>query len=454
MKKNDILQITLEDIEFPNKAYGFFNDTKIYVKNGIPLQKVNVQVIKKKHGNIEAKLIEVIEKSPLEQNPVCKHFEFCGGCTYQNLPYDRQLELKQNQVKRILSSLDIDYEYEFLEIEASPQQTEYRNKMEFSFGDEQKGGELSVGMRKQGSFYEVVNATECCIVDKDFRIILKAVLNYFRNSNSSFYHKGTHVGMLRYLIIRKSPKTQQIIVNLVTSSQIDKSISDFANLILGLNLNGEISGILHTVNDSVADVVRCDELKILYGKDYFMERILNLDFKVSAFSFFQTNSLGAEKLYSIVKQFLGDTNDKIVFDLYCGTGTISQIISDRCKKVIGIELIEEAVNVAVENAKLNKIENCEFIAGDVLKKVDEIHEKPDIIVLDPPRDGIHPKAIEKIIQFNADKIIYISCKPTSLVRDLNIFLNNEYRLEKVKCMDMFPHNFHVEVCVLMSRVEK
>jgi 23S rRNA (uracil-5-)-methyltransferase RumA len=333
-------------------------------------------------------------------------------------------------------------------IASSPNEKGYRNKMEFSFGDEEKGGELALGMRKRDSFYEVVNVANCQIVDSDYQMILTTVKDYFKAKGATFYHKNKHEGMLRHLVVRKSAKTGQILINLITSSQITVDISDFVATLCGLQLKGSIVGILHTINDSIADIVKADELRVLYGQDYFMEELLGLKFKVSVFSFFQTNSLGAERLYSIAREFVGETNDKVLFDLYCGTGTIAQIMSPTCKKVIGIELVEEAVEAAKENAKLNGITNCEFIAGDVLKKIDELDVKPDIIILDPPREGIHPKAIGKIIDFGAEKLIYVSCKPTSLARDLEVFEANGYKVEKVKCMDMFPGTVHVETVVL------
>ncbi len=453
MKKNDVIEFYIDEIKFPNKSIGMYEGTKIIVKDALPKQKVSAKIIKKIHGNIEAKVLNVLEKSPLEQYSKCPHFGSCGGCTYQNLPYSEQLNLKQSQVKNLLDETGIK-DYKFLDIVASPKQTEYRNKMEFSFGDEKKDGKLALGMRKKNSYYEVVNVNQCCIVDKDYRIILDSVLKYFINKKATFYHKSKHIGMLRHLVIRKSPKTKQILINLITSSQIDIDINGLPDMFLNLKLDGTIVGILHTINDSVSDVVKCDSLNILYGNDYYLEQLFNLKFKVSAFSFFQTNSLGAEKLYSIVKNFVGNEHNKIIFDLYCGTGTISQILSSNCKKVIGVEIVEEAILAAKENMKLNNIDNCEFIIGDVLKIIDNINQKPDIIILDPPRDGIHPKAINKIINCNAEKIIYISCKPTSLVRDLQIFQSQNYKIETIQCIDMFPSTYHVESVVLMSQVEK
>ena len=228
--------------------------------------------------------------------------------------------------------------------------------------------------------------------------------------------------------------------------------------LLSLDLNGMITGVLHTKNDSVADVVQSDETITLYGQDYFYEELLGLKFKISQFSFFQTNTLGAEVLYETAREYLGDIsdsgkNDKTVFDLYSGTGTIAQLLAPVCGKVIGVEIVEEAVEAAKENAKLNGLSNCEFIAGDVLKVIDDITEKPDFIVLDPPRDGIHPKALQKIIDYKVDRIVYISCKPTSLARDLEVLLESGYRMERVTAVDQFPGTVHVETVVLMSRVK-
>lgn len=450
MKKNDIIEVFINDIEFPNKSFGIYEGIKVYVKDTIPNQRVLAKIIKKRKTKIEAIVLKVLQKSNIEIESDCKHFGVCGGCTYRNLPYEEQLNLKQTQVKKLLDSANIK-DYEFLGIEPNPNPIGYRNKMEFSFGDTCKNGELALGMRKRNSYYEVENVFECKLVDEDYRIILKSILGYFKSKNATFYHKNNHTGMLRHLVVRKSYKTQQILINLITSSQIDIDISDFAELILNLDLKGKICGILHTINDSVADIVKCDKLKVLYGQNYFIEQILDLNFKISAFSFFQTNSLGAEKLYSIAIDFLGNTENKVIFDLYCGTGTISQIVAKKCKKVYGIEIVEEAVEAARQNALLNKIDNCEFIAGDVLTKVDELNQKPDIIILDPPRDGIHPKAIDKIINFNADKIVYISCKPTSLVRDLNIFESNGYKFNKIKILDEFSYTAHVECVIVINR---
>ena len=468
MKKGQLAEGIIDHIVFPNKGIAVTEEgEKAIVKNTIPGQKVSFRVNKNRKGKAEGRLLEILEKSPLEVESQCPHYADCGGCTYQTLPYEEQLKLKENQVRKLMSdAIGGACEYEWLGIKGSPKQYEYRNKMEFSFGDEYKDGPLALGQHKRGSFYDILTVTDCRIVDEDFRSILKATVEFFRERKMPFFHRLTHEGYLRHLLVRKATKTQEILVDLVTTTQYDtlqnervseeELLNQWKDMLVGLNLNGTIKGILRTKNDSVADVIRNDGTDILYGQDYFYEELLGLRFKISPFSFFQTNSLGAEVLYETAREFiLSDNADelkgKIVYDLYSGTGTIAQMLAPVAKEVVGVEIIEEAVESAKENAALNGLSNCKFLAGDVLKVLDTIEEKPDYIVLDPPRDGIHPKAIEKIIDYGVDKMIYISCKPTSLARDLEIFLARGYEVKKICCVDMFPNTVHVESVVLLSQ---
>ena len=454
MKKKDKIILEIADVNFPNKAYGYYEGEKVIVKNAVPGQKVQAQVFKKRGSGVEARLQEVIERSPMERETgMCSHYALCGGCTYQTMRHEEELRLKERQVKRLLENAGICVQ-SWEGIVPAPSETGYRNKCEFSFGDEEKDGDLALGMRKRMSYYEVVTLKDCNIVDADYLRIIEGTLQFFQERKVPFYHKARHDGSLRHLVVRKGAATGEILINLVTSSEVPFSVEEFKDMLLGLELDGSVCGILHSVNDGLADVVKSDEMRLLYGRDFFMEKLFDLEFKVSVYSFFQTNSAGAEKLYSIVKEFAGDVADKTVFDLYCGTGTIGQIMAEAgSKKVIGIELIEEAVVAANENAKRNHLENCTFLAGDVLKMVDELKERPDLIIVDPPRDGIHPKAIGKIIAFGAPEIVYVSCKPTSLARDLEIFQQEGYQVERVKLMDMFPRTVHVETVVLLSKGE-
>ena len=245
--------------------------------------------------------------------------------------------------------------------------------------------------------------------------------------------------------------TGEILVNLVTTSQEEYDLDPLKEALLALDLEGSIVGILHIINDSLSDVVKSDETRLLYGQDYFYEELLELRFKITPFSFFQPNSRGAEILYQTVREYIGDTKDKVVFDLYSGTGTIAQIAAAVAKQVIGVEIIPEAVEAAKENAAMNGITNCTFLADDVLKALDYITEKPDLIILDPPRDGVHPKALPKILDYGVERIVYISCKPSSLARDLAMFEAKGYRMEKCVAVDQFCQTVHVETVVLLSQ---
>ena len=452
MKKGQIFEGKIERIEFPNKGIAVIpgEEKNVIVKNTVEGQKVQFAVNKIKKGQAEGRLLEVLEKSPLETESPCPHFGNCGGCTYQNLPYENQLQMKDQQIKMMMDEA-VDGEYVWEGVKPSPMQNAYRNKMEFSFGDEYKDGPLALGMHKRGSFHDIVNVPECQIVDSDFRLILSSVLQFAQETGLPYYHRMRHVGFFRHLLVRKAVKTQEILVDLVTTTEYELEKEKFVEALNSLNLTGKLVGILHTRNDSLADVVKDEGTDILYGQDYFYEELLGLQFKITPFSFFQTNSLGAEVLYETARTYIGETKDKVIFDLYSGTGTIAQILAPVAKKVVGVEIVEEAVEAAKENAKKNGLDNCTFWAGDVLKVIDDLGEVPDLIVLDPPRDGVHPKALEKIIDFGVDKMVYIACKPTSLARDLEMLQGRGYKVERIACIDLFPGTVHVETVCLLSR---
>lgn len=552
MKKGQVYEATVERVDFPCKGIARTVDGPVTVKNSLPGQKIRLSVSKVRNGKAEGRLLEVMEKSPLETGHPCSHFGLCGGCSYLSLPYEEQLRIKEGQVKRLLDTcLDRQESgWRWEGIKGSPVVYGYRNKMEFSFGDEVKDGPLALGMHKRGSFYDVVTVEDCRIVDEDYRLILKTVLEYFSEYQAgdggiSYYHRMRHEGYLRHLLVRKASRTGEILVALVTTSQdpwgdcgapaaaaekgertVDRAepdtvadagrggvpegggriavqagsaadeaavsapeeagamplqkgatgegceeaerqlIEGFQEKLLDLERNGSLegrfAGILHIVNDSQADVVRSDRTDILYGQDYFYEELLGLRFKVSVFSFFQTNSYGAEVLYETARSYIGELGsgssdgvpDKVVYDLYSGTGTIAQLMAAAAGKVIGVEIVEEAVLAARKNAEDNGLRNCRFIAGDVLKVLEDIPERPDYIILDPPRDGIHPKALRKIISYGVDRILYISCKPTSLVRDLAVFLEHGYQVERAVAVDQFPWTGNIEVVSLLSKLGK
>ena len=572
MKKGDIVEGIIDEYSFPNKgsfihiednpqAEGGKIERKVTVKGTLPGQTVRARIKKKKEGKAEAVLLDTVKKSPLEtKKPMCNHFYSCGGCTYQTISYSNQLKLKEQMVKDVLKDV-IDFgsrekksegeEPEKKEngfvwegIFASPDQFRYRNKMEFTFGDEEKYGPLTLGLHRQYSSHDILGIDSCAIVSPTWNEILKYTQKFYRKLGVPHYNKKTHTGVLRNLVIRQSATDGSILVNLVTTTHhsIDENTRNIpwnekrsetvdelqlpqyvAGLLsIGepkpvgldaytshgyekintrkkivrdkkgklqrvngsfednvgsgefdtLSYNNKIVGVLYTECDTLADAIIPDSVTLLYGEDYLMEEVLGLKFKISPFSFFQTNTRGSEVLYSKAREYaleaiggknVTDNNGQqfddsetiktgVIYDLYSGTGTIAQLMAPVAGKVYGIEIVEEAVEAARENAKLNKLTNCEFIAGDVLKKLDEVEEKPDLIILDPPRDGVNPKALQKILSYGVENMVYISCKPTSLARDLEIFEANGYIPVKGCCVDMFPNTQHVEVVSLLQKM--
>ena len=473
MKKGQIRTGVVRNVKFPNRAMvvlepleGAADGEEICeVKGALPGQKVSVVVTKVRKGKGEGRLKEILEKSPVEtvgvENGGCPHFNICGGCSYISMPYEESLKIKENQVRELLEPV-LSKQQSVCQIEPirqSPVYYGYRNKMEFTFGDEVKDGPLALGMHKKGSFYDIVTVDGCRLVDDDYSAILRETLYYFEEKKTPFYHRYTHEGYLRHLLVRRASRTGEILAALVTTTQQEVDLESWKERLLSLPLNGKFAGILHITNDSMSDAVKCDSSEILYGRDYFYEELLGLKFRISTFSFFQTNTCGAEVLYETAREYVGSLvkeegkPDSIVYDLYSGTGTIAQLMAPVAKKVIGVEIVEEAVVAARENAKQNGLENCEFIAGDVLKVLDEIEEKPDFIILDPPRDGVHPKALSRIIGYGVEKLVYISCKPTSLARDLEIFIANGYEVQRCVPVDQFPWTTGIETVVLLSKGE-
>jgi len=378
-------------------------------------------------------------------NTTCEHFGRCGGCTYLDIPYPQELDIKKAALTETLSS------YGHINLHPAPRIEGYRNKMELAFGDEGRDGQLALGMRKKRSFYEVATPLSCVLICDDLKMIVACVLEYFRNTSETFYHRKRHTGALRHLVLRRGEFTGEILINLVTSSALAAPLPPLMQKLRALELDGEIVGILHSTNDGVADAVKNENVNLLWGRDYYNEKICGLDFKVSAFSFFQTNSAGAEFLYDIVRKFAG--TGETAYDLYCGTGTIAQILSPSFEKVVGVELVEDAIKAANDNAAINGITNCSFYAGDVLDIIQELNHRhlPDVVVVDPPRDGLHPKALPHIIALGASRLVYVACKPSSLARDLPALAAAGYVVEKIEGMDMFPRTPHVEAVALLRR---
>ncbi|MBR6701437.1 MAG: 23S rRNA (uracil(1939)-C(5))-methyltransferase RlmD [Firmicutes bacterium] len=452
MKKGDIIEVVVESQKFPKEGIAHYEGRRMKVDDALEGQTVNVKVLKCNDKKIKVKNVGVVERAAYETAPKCSFSEFCGGCTFPTLPYEMQVELKGKEVLAQLENNGINTDV-FVGIEGCSRITEYRNKMEYTFGDCEKGGKPELGMHRKGRHMDIITVSDCVIADSDFNNITKAVLEFFSEEGIPHYHKKEKTGFQRNLIIRKGEKNSEILVNLVTTTQYTLNDEKFVDKLLGLDLKNKIVGITHTCNDNIADFVYCESIRTLWGQDHYIEEILGLKFKVTPFSFFQTNTEAAERLYSYATGMIEGVEDKTVFDLYCGTGTITQLMALKAKKVVGIEIVEEAVEAAVENARINGLDNCEFIAGDVFEALDQVKAKPDVIVLDPPRAGILPKALRKILDYKVDTMVYVSCNPLTMAQNLAVMQEEGYEIKSVKAYDNFPGTKHIEcVCRLERRM--
>ena len=456
MHKERVLEIT--DAVFPQTTYGEIDGERVRMKGGIEGQTVRVRV-KKKGGKRIGKIVAVEEPSPVETETPCSAFGRCGGCTFLTVPYEEEAKLIFLRLLRL-------YERELpetklLDVRFTPanSRTGYRNKMEYTFGDQEKGGPLTLGLHSPGHYYDIIPTPGCRIVPADFNTIRKAVEDFFRKRNLSYYRKQSKEGLLRYCIIRAALSTGQLMVNLVTTSATglnEKIMSDFISMLLKLKLQLPLISIYHTLSDSPSDAVVPEKVRLLWGRASMDENLCGLTFKVGPFSFFQPNIYTAELLYERALELAGDLEGKHIFDLYCGTGTLTQLLAKKAQRVVGIEINEEAVEMARKSAELNELANIQFLAGDVLSELDRFKEKedrPDLLLIDPPRSGIHPKALEKMIETQAPKIIYISCNPKTQIRDLVSFQEGGYEVQRAQAIDQFPKTRHVETVCLMSRVQ-
>jgi 23S rRNA (uracil-5-)-methyltransferase RumA len=386
----------------------------------------------------------------MNEKTTCHLAGVCGGCTYQGVPYNDQLIAKNEIVLSHLQSNGIEVgEYRPLRAAGSPYG--YRNKMEYTFADEIKGGPMTLGLHKQGSYMSVLNTDDCQLVPDSFNRIRAAVLEWAEHSGHGFHHKRSHIGFLRTLVLRRGERTGELLVNLVTTSGETLDEAAFTDAVLSAHTDETpgIVGILHTINDRRSDTVACDSVKTLYGQDFYNEELMGFSFRVGAFSFFQTNTSAVESMLKEALEFLPDTSVNTLYDVYCGTGTISLSLSSRATKVTGIELIEDSVISAKENALSNGITNAEFICGDAFEVMKDL-PTPDMIVLDPPRMGLHPKALKRVIEYSPQYILYISCNPKTFAENAAVLKKAGYGIPVLGAFDNFPFTRHIELAALLK----
>ena len=464
MKKGDIINLTIESLSGDGRTISHLEGCVVFVTGGVPGDVVLARLIKLKKNYFEAVTEKIVTLSSLRTEPRCKHFGVCGGCRWQDLAYEAQLGYKQQLVTDAFTHIGSFEKPDILPTMRCGDPYWYRNKMEYTFSnyrwltqveltkDTTQEQEVALGLHIPGRYYKVLNIDECFLQSELSPAILRKVRDECRALGLTVYSTKTHTGYLRHLVIRDGKRTGECMVNLVTTYSDEKSMVHLTNV-----LRREFSGITTVVNnitDRKSMVAQGESEKIYYGNGAITEKLGNYTFRISANSFFQTNTLQAERLYSIVKDFADLKHSDVVYDLYCGTGTIAIFLSDAVEQVIGIDIVESARTDAEKNAELNGISNCFFYLGDLKEKLtretdwQSKHPPPSVVVLDPPRSGVHPKGLEQVVNLRPDRIVYVSCNPGTQARDAKLLALGGYQLIKVQPVDMFPHTDHVETVAL------
>jgi len=462
-KKNVVLQqVTVEDYAAEGKALARTEGKVVFISGAVPGDVVDVQLSKNKKDWAEGKAIYFHEYSKDRVEPFCEHFGVCGGCKWQMLPYEKQLQYKQNEVEQNLRRLGKIELPEIMPIIGCDTINRYRNKLEFTFSNRRYllAGEMDnpeaaiqtsgLGFHVPRLFDKVIDISTCHLMDEPTNAIKNTIRQYAFNNNLPFYDIRNHTGWLRTLVLRICT-TGEVMVNLcIAYEDAEATKKLFDHLLLQVP---SISTLLYTINPKKNDSIYDLQPKVYYGKGYALETLEDFQFKISPKSFFQTNTRQGEKLYQVTRDFAELTGNETVYDLYCGTGSIGIFVSRLAKKIIGVELIEEAIDDARENAALNKIQHTHFFAGDVIDVCNDAffaqHGRPDVIITDPPRAGMHEKLVKKILNMAAPTVVYVSCNPATQARDLQL-LDEKYMVTKVQPVDMFPQTHHIENVVQLK----
>jgi 23S rRNA (uracil1939-C5)-methyltransferase len=458
-----IENVTIAGVAAEGKAIARHNDMVIFVNYGAPGDVVDIQIKKTRRRHLEGEIIRFHNKSDSRTEPFCEHFGICGGCKWQHLSYDEQLSYKQKQVTDNLERIGkVNYSFDLIPILGSEQTQFYRNKLEYTFAsrrwltpDEIQSGEEitnpeALGYHIPGFYDKVLDIEKCWLQPEPSNHIRLGIKEFANKNNIDFYDFRTKTGLLRNIIIRNNAKGEFMLILVLFSGEKENQ----ERLLNFVKQNfPDIISIYYMINDkqntSIADL----EPVHFAGEPYLMEEMEGLKFKIGPKSFYQTNSQQAYELYKVARDFAALKGNEMVYDLYTGTGTIANFVARQAKKVVGIEYIEEAVLHARDNSDINGLDNLVFESGDMAKVLTpefmERHGKPDVIITDPPRAGMHPDVLKQIIASEANRIVYVSCNPATQARDIEL-LAGSYKVKKVQAVDMFPHTQHVESVVLLE----
>lgn len=472
ISRDDVLELTIEDLGFEGKGIARYRgELVVFVEGAIPGDIVSARVKKVKKKFAEAVTEEILTLSEFRAEPPCRHFGTCNGCRMQNTQYEKQLEIKRQHVLNSFERIGGFKNITVPPVIGSVDQYFYRNKLEFSFSanrwltdadknNENVSGRFALGFHMPGFIDKVVDITDCHLQSEYSNLALNLTRDFFKRKGISIYTTKTHEGFLRYLVIRQSANTKEVMINLVTSEENNKLISEYAQLILKESLNNDLGlqapTIINSISSTKSQAVKADSYIVFSGHGYIYETLGKYRFKITPSTFFQTNTKQCEVLFDTLLKLGNFSKHDNVLDLYCGCGAISLYISEHVNKIFGVELSAESIAAAHENAELNSVKNCDFAAYDVKDYLavisGETDNKYDTIILDPPRSGIHPKAAEYLNQYGAKKLIYVSCNPTTQARDIKL-LEEKYSIAEMQPVDMFPHTFHIENIVRLELKE-
>lgn len=447
--RGEVLELTVEKLVYPGRSLARHNGRAVFLDYGLPGERVKAEILRRRKGFLEGRLLEVLSSSADRVAARCSHFGLCGGCVYQDFSYDKQVQEKEKLVRESLQKLGGFADLPVEPIIPSAEIFFYRNKMEFSFADQ--NGELVLGLHERGHFEKMFNVSACFLQSELSNQIVTFCREYFTRSGLPGYDWHTHQGFLRFLVIREGKNTGEVMVALVTAKgeAVLKKWAD--ELVKGFP---QITSVLYLINPTKAQVATGEEEIVLWGKPFIKENIGKFRFCLSAKTFLQTNSRQTEKLYQTALDVCELSGNEKILDLYCGAGTISLFVSPYAKEVEGVEIVPEAIEMAEKNKKENGVENVSFILGEARKIAKQYRlegRKFDRIILDPPRAGLHPKVIRDVLPLGAEKIVYVSCNPTTFARDAKLFVEGGYRLKRIIPVDMYPHTFHVELVGLFEK---
>ncbi len=459
VKKGELVELVIDSTAFGGKGFTKIDGVAVFVEGAIPYDRVRAKILKKRKSHMEARAIEILAPSPFRQYPPCKYSGFCGGCKWQFLKYDQQLEYKRQHAIDALEHIGLIKGVTVHDTIPSDLVFGYRNKMEFSCSDRrwlppdewEKGNsdnDVALGLHVPGTFDKILDIDACLLQPELGNNLLRDVKQYIKNSAEPVYGLRSHSGFWRYVVIRNSASYEEWMVNIVTATEKKDEVQPLADMLK--DAYPQVVSIVNNITSKKAGIAVGEYELLLHGRSFIKDTIGGFDFEISANSFFQTNTRGAKQLYATTLEYCSLSGGETVFDLYSGTGAIAIYLSQYAKEVIGIEIAESAIEDSRRNCQKNNVSNCRFILGDIRTCLSDTGKTADVLVIDPPRSGIHKDVVRQVIDMGAEKIVYVSCNPATMARDIGL-MKEQYHVMEVQPVDMFPHTYHIEA---VCRLEK